>query len=108
MTASSVTGRGLGSADGKNKGSSHMTLGVGHLIGPRVVVADEVTLAAGSATVVLPLLSGAVTDYVVTATSDGDNVSAVIAFNANDTTLTFTGTGTDVIHYTIVKKGIAL
>lgn len=113
MTASSVTGRGLGSADGKNKGSSHMTLGVGHLIGPRIMIADSVTLdSSGDATVVLPLLSGAVGDYIVTATENGVAAAAAvavsIAFNANDTTLVFKGPVSTLISYTVVKKGMAL
>ena len=113
MTASSVTGRGLGSADGKNKGSEHMTLGVGHLIGPRVVAADEVTLdGSGDAVVILPLLPGAVTDYIVMASdSDAGAATAVaveMAFNTNDTTLTFKGTAAQPVMWSIIKKGLAL
>lgn len=48
MTASSVTGVGQGSADKNQKGSEHTTLGVTHLIGPRVVDAGSVILASGS------------------------------------------------------------
>ena len=47
MPASSVTGVGSGSADKKNKGSEHMTLGVDHLIGARVVDAGTVVLSSG-------------------------------------------------------------
>lgn len=113
MTASSVTGRGLGSAVGKNKGSEHMTLGVGHLIGPRVVAADEATLdGAGDATVVLPLLSGVVGDYIVTAvdsdTTAANAVGASLTFNTNDTTITLIGTASQTVYWTIIKKGLAL
>src|SRR5690242_9655889 len=45
-TASSVTGVGQGSADRRNKGSEHMTLGVNQLIGVRVVAAGSVVLAS--------------------------------------------------------------
>lgn len=110
MAATSVTGVGLGSADGKNKGSEHMTLGVGKLIGPRVVAADATTLAAGAASVVLPKLDGVVGDYIVTVQdSDGANAaSGSLAFNTNDTTLTLAGTSTNVVHWAIVKKGLTV
>lgn len=113
MTASSVTGRGPGSADGKNKGSSHMTLGVGHLIGPRVVAADDATLdGSGDATVVLPLLPGVVGDYIVTVT-DADAtaaaaVAAQLAFASNSTTLTLKGPNSGVVNYSIIKKGLVV
>lgn len=113
MTASSVTGRGLGSANGKNKGSEHMTLGVEKLIGPRIMAADEVTLdGSGDAVVVLPLFPGAVTDYVVSVT-DTDAAAAAaaageLAFNTNDTTLTLKGPANGTVSYVIVKKGLAL
>jgi len=59
MTASSVTGlhkNGVGGVDGSNKGSERMTLGVGHLIGVRVVAAGVVTLDGdGAITVTLPV-----------------------------------------------------
>ena len=113
MAATSVTGRGLGSAVPNNKGSEHMSLGVEKLIGPRVVAADSVTLdGSGDAEVVLPLLPGAVTDYIVTATdsdtSGATAVTASMAFNANDTTLTFKGTAANVINWTITKKGLSV
>lgn len=113
MTATSVTGRGLGSADGQNKGSEHMTLGVGHLIGPRVVIADSHTMDGSSDTLVLPVLDGTVGDYIVTAT-DADTTSAVavaasLAMDATSTTLTLfaAATGLDIA-YSIIKKGIAI
>lgn len=48
MGATSVTGTGRGAADGFNRGSEHQTLGVAHLIGPRVVAAGFATLTSGS------------------------------------------------------------
>lgn len=58
MTASNTTGlfnNGAGSAEGSNKGSERMTLGVNHLIGVRVVAAGVVTLEGdGATTVTLP------------------------------------------------------
>lgn len=110
MGATSVTGVGQGSVEGSNMGSKHWTVGVGRLLGPRVMVADEVTLSTGAATVKLPLLSGVVGDYVVVATDKtaAAAVKAVLTFNANDTTITFAGTSSDVIQYAIIKKGLAL
>lgn len=110
MSASSVTGVGPGSVEGHNQGSKHYTVGVTALIGPRVMAADVVTLATGAATVVLPLLSGAVTDYIVLATDKtaDQSVTAALSFNTNDTTITFAGTSSDVIQWAIIKIGLAL
>jgi hypothetical protein len=113
MTASSVTGVGLGAAVPNNKGSEHMSLGVEKLIGPRVVAADEVTLdGSGDATVVLPLLDGVVGDYIVTAT-DSDvtgatAVTAIMAFGAADSTITLKGTASNTIAWSIIKKGLSI
>lgn len=112
MTATSVTGRGLGSAVPNNKGSEHTSMGVEKLIGPRVVAADSVLLdGSGDATVVLPLLSGVVGDYIVTATdSDTSGATAVTASMAFTTvaTLTFKGTAANTIVWSIIKKGLAV
>jgi hypothetical protein len=54
MGATSVTGVGPGSADGKNKGSEHMTLSVHKLIGPHVIAAGTVELDGSTATVYVP------------------------------------------------------
>jgi hypothetical protein len=113
MGASSVTGVGLGSASGQNKGSEHMSLGVGHLIGPRVVVASDATLdGSGDASADFPALEGVVGDYIVTAT-DADAtaaaaVAAQLAMDATSTTVTLKGPASGVVHYSIIKKGIAL
>lgn len=90
-----------------------MTLGVDHLIGPRVVVADVHTMDGSSDTLVLPVLPGVVGDYIVTAT-DADTtaataVAASLAMDGSSTTVTLfaAADGLD-INYTIVKKGMAL
>lgn len=109
MGASSVTGVGHGSVEGKNQGSKHWTVGVGRLLGPKIMAADVVTLSSGAATVALPKLSGNATDYIVIATSANSSataVSASLAFGANDCTLTIAGTGSQVIQWAIVKKGL--
>lgn len=74
MGASSVTGVGQGSADKRNKGSEHMTLGVEKLIGARVVDAGSVVLASGTpstATVRFAADLASATGYFVHATPVG-------------------------------------
>lgn len=110
MGATSVTGVGQGSVEGSNMGSKHWTVGVGRLLGPKVMAADVVTLSGAAATVKLPLLPGVVGDYIVLATDKtaAAAVKAVLTFNANDTTITFAGTSTDVIQWAIIKVGLSL
>lgn len=110
MSASSVTGVGHGSAEGNDAGRKDYSLSVARLLGPRVIAADVVTLATGAATVILPLLSGAVTDYIVLATDKtaDQSVKAVLSFNANDATITFAGTSSDVIQWAVIRVGLAL
>jgi hypothetical protein len=108
MGATSVTGVGQGSADkAGQKGSEHMHLGVNHLIGPHVVACNTATLSSGTKVVHIPLLSGVASDYVVVG-GNQTNANAwkcVITFST-DTVLTFTGTGSDVIGYAVVKTGL--
>lgn len=109
MGASSVTGVGNGSVEGKNQGSKHWTVGVGRLLGPKIMAADVVTLVSGTASVILPKLSGNASDYIVIATDSDATAAAAnasLAFGANDCTLTVKGTGTHVIQWAIVKKGL--
>ena len=116
MSATSVTGRGLGHA-ANVKGSEHQTLGAEKLVGPRIVIADSATLddsTAGRATVILPLLSGVAGDYCVLATdSDSTSPSAVAAQLTLDTVnertiVSLSGPTSGVVAYAIVKKGIAI
>lgn len=116
MGATSVTGKGLGHAVNV-KGSEHQSLGAEKLVGPRVVVADEVTLSGanpGVATVVLPLLSGVRGDYCVVATdADSTAAGAVAAQLTLDSTnartlVSLTGPTSSLVAYAIIKKGIAL
>lgn len=109
MACSTVTGTGLGSADTKNKASEHLTLGVSHLIGPRVVAAGSATLSGGTVTIVLPALAGATADYVVTATDKtaAQAVGAALTVATTGSTLVLTGNGTDVIQYSVIKVGVA-
>lgn len=109
MGASSVTGVGYGSVEGVNAGSKHSTIGVGRLLGPKVMAADAATLATGTATVVLPKLAGNATDYIVMvsdASGTAAATSGTLAFGTNDTTLTLKGTGTNAVVWTIIKRGL--
>ena len=113
MAATTVTGRGLGSADGQNKGSAHQTLGVGHLIGPRCVIAADATLdGSGDAAPVWPVLDGTVGDYVVMATENdaaaAAAVAASLAMDATSTTVTLKGPASTVVSYSVIKKGMAI
>jgi hypothetical protein len=113
MAATSVTGKGLGHAVSV-KGSEHQSLGAEKLVGPRVVVCDTVTLTGTSATVILPLLSGVVGDYIVLATDADSTAAAAVAAqialdSVNERTIvSLTGPSSGVVAYSIVKKGIAL
>ena len=110
MAATSATGTGLGSADGQNKGSEHMTLGVGHLIGPRVMASGSVALDGGGlATIVLAAMPGVSADYFVMvgdASGTAATTSGTLAITADsDTTLTLDGTATNVVKWAVIKIG---
>jgi hypothetical protein len=110
MAATSVTGKGPGSADGKNKGSTHMTLGVDNLIGPRVMAAGTATLSGGSGTIVLPAFAGVTADYMVLcgdASGAAAATSATMAITSTATTLTLKGTGTNTVKWAVIKVGIS-
>lgn len=110
MTCTTVTGRGLGSAELKQKGSERARLGVDKLIGPRAVAIGKVTLSGGAATVHIPVLPGSASNYAVIATdtTGAAAVSATLSIGANGTTLTFGGTGTHVISYGVFNTGLAV
>lgn len=113
MGATSVTGVGRGSADGSNKGSAHMTLGASHLVGPRVVACDEITLdGSGDKVVKLPVLPGDASDYVCIASDSHATAATAVAcaltMNADTTTLTFKGTASQTVAYSVIKRGIAI
>lgn len=113
MSATTVTGRGLGSADKRQKGSEHLRVGAEKLIGPRAVAVGTVTLdGSGDATVILPVLTGSSSNYLVLA--NDRNVSAAAAvgvslsISGSATTLTFKGTASHVISYGVFKVGLAV
>lgn len=101
----SVTGNGLGAVH-TQKGSEHMSLGVGHLVGPRVVAAGSGTLSGGTLVVNIPLLDAAYSYIAMTNDITANNASnGVLTTAGGNTVLTLTGTSTDVIQWMIVKTG---
>jgi len=102
MTASTVTGRGIGSADGNNKGSERMTLGVDHLIGTRIVLSGTITLSdSGSGSVAFgQALDGDSSDYIVFL----QGVTSTSAFPDNFDTDGFdvTSANDDVVDWIVV------
>lgn len=113
MSATSVTGKGLGSADKKQKGSEHARLGGEKLIGPRCVAVGTVTLdGSGNASIVLPVLTGVTANYLVFAndqnTAAAAAVGASLSISASATTLTIKGTASHVISYAVLKVGLAI
>jgi len=113
MGATSVTGKGPGSAEGLNRGAARQTLGAGHLIGAHIVAAGSVALVAGSAVVALGELVEGVTNYSchVTNNSDADAVFCSLAAAVSPNTgvvLTITGTATDTVSYMVVRNGVTL
>ncbi len=113
MAASSVTGLhkdGAGSADGSNKGSERMTLGVGHLIGPRVHAAGSVVLSGGGAATVTfgQPLSGSEDGYNVHVTSESSGTTVWISAKTDDgdgdfASFAIAGGSTDLIAWSVIS-----
>lgn len=113
MAATSVTGVGLGSAVGKQKGSEHLSIGAEKIIGPRVVYAGLHTLdSSGDLVIKLPELAGVSGDYIVIATEAGVSAAAAVAASlavaTNATTITLKGPASTVCNVMVVKAGLAV
>jgi len=116
MTATSVTGRGPGSAAGHgtgNKGSEHMSLAVHRLIGPRVVACGDLQLdGGGSGTVYFPELpvpdGSSVEDEYCPFLSTTPPFGGFHASWDNFTTTSFDVSGDDNqgVCWMIIKKGL--
>lgn len=110
MAATSTQGvsgdnKGAGSAAGKDKGTSRMSLDVKKLIGPHVVLAGSKALASGAATVEFATLPGEAGDYIgIAMSTTGGGVANVTALTT--TSLTLAGTGTQTVNYMVVLKGV--
>jgi len=104
MGATSVTGTGPGDVSGLNRGSEHMTLAVGNLLGPVIVAAGRHTMVGTTDVINIGTLGGAVGDYIVLATNDGsitnDDWSArLTALNQ----VTLEGSAADILQYAVVR-----
>ena len=111
MGATSVTGVGHGSADLTSRGPKERGfVGAEKVLGPRVMASGVVTLDSGAFVLVLPVMPGASADYVVMCqdATAANACSAALVISTNDTTVTFAGTTTDVLHYSIVKVGLSI
>ena len=111
MAATSVTGTGPGSADGFNKGSEHQTLGVDHLIGPRVVAAGVVVLdAIGTATIPVTAVldEDPPTDFIVLVNdvTDGSATVGTLVQLDNDVYVNILGTPTDTVNWVLFSTGL--
>jgi hypothetical protein len=115
MAATSVTGTGLGSAVGKQKGSEHLSVGAEKIIGPRVVYAGLHTLPEGEEgattelVINLPKLPGVEEDYIVVVTPVAATaVSAVLEFEGEATLITITSDEAVACNVAVVKAGLAV
>lgn len=113
MSATSVTGKGLGSADKRHKGSEHLRVGAEKIIGPRVVYAAKITLSdSGTASVILPAFSGETADYIVVATDNNTSsaaaTGAALAISGSTTTITLKGTNDHIVQVAAIKVGLAV
>jgi len=94
-----------------NKGSEHMTLGVSHLLGTRVVAAGRVTMSSGTGTVTFPQpLTGDKANYIVLCTPLNSSTVARPTSLTNDSDGNFAyfavaGGSSDVVYYAVVKVG---
>lgn len=112
MGAASVTGTGLGSAIGNQKGSEHLSVGAEKIVGPRIVYSGSVTTdGSGDATIELPQLPGVASDYVVLVTENGVAAAAACAASVaitSVTTITVKGPVSTACSVLVAKKGLAL
>jgi hypothetical protein len=111
MGATSVTGVGHGSADLTSRGPKERGfVGAEKVLGPRVMASGVVTLVGGALTLVLPVMGGVSADYVVMCqdATAANACSAALTISANDTSVVFAGTSTDVLHYSIIKVGLSI
>ncbi len=110
MGSTSVSGvSGVGSAEGSQRGSSRMTLGVGHLIGPRIISAGTVTCAASTAKIDHEPVTSASTSILLTSS---DATAAFVASRATasptaglSNSFTITASTTGVVSWAILQTG---
>jgi hypothetical protein len=114
--ASSVTGiSGPGSAENQGmKGPGNGRNQYAPLVSPHVISANTVTLAAGTATITLPApYLGDHSKYLVFVTVRGAATAVSVSAKTNDASgnfnsFTITGTGTQVVDWMIVNRGVGI
>lgn len=114
MGATSVTGVGPGSAEGKDAGRKEYTVSVAALIGPRIMACETVTLSgSGGFTVILPALQTSTDGYGVVATDNTANnaVGAVMTFPTDAagnayTQIVLSGSANHVVTYMVLRHGL--
>ena len=101
MGASSVTGTGQGSTKGLDKGKQ--SLGIGNLLGPKVVAAGQHTLAGAADVIAVAGLEGVVGDYIVIATDQAGAAAGGELTALNQVTLR--GTATNTLNWCVIEVG---
>jgi hypothetical protein len=107
MAATSITGTGPGSADGQNRGSEHQTLGVTHLIGPKVVGAGTATLDSIGVTDIPVFPKVVSTDLVVMVNdvTDGTMVVGTIFETTSGVFVNLVGTPEHDVNWAVMESG---
>ena len=111
MSASSVTGKGLGTAMPNIKGPGNNRDQFVPILTPHIVASGTIACVGATATLKLPV-TGTTGQYIAIAndlTTYSNAVGAVVSAvsAAGYITVTFAGTGTDSIGYMLIKTGIA-
>jgi len=109
MGASSVTGTGPGSVDGKIK-NSDISLGIGKLIGPKVFAAGKSCLSGSNGIVEIPALLGNIFDYIIILTATTNTpcyVSSSLESSQENKNWKFTITGDSgsYVYWAVIKIG---
>jgi hypothetical protein len=112
MGATSVTGVGPGAADNLKGPMNNRSYWVPQ-VNPHVVIAGNVDLSAGAATITFPnALNGGGANYVVAVHAESSNTTYVSAKtddgDGNFESFDITGTGTDTVNWMVVKAGAGL
>lgn len=113
MGATSVTGKGPGASYSGMKGPGNNRSFFVPQITPHVIVAGEVALVGGAATVTFPTpLAGTQANYVVMLTTNGATNLCTVGTKTNNgdgnfVSFTIAGNTTNSIMYAVMNKGVA-
>ena len=109
MAATSVTGKGIGSAEKKQNISSNIE----KIIGPRIVYAACVVLnESGEFNINLPQLPGTISDYVIVATHNNTTsvspIGASLSLMDNEIMINLKGPEGSIVNVMLCKAGLAI